>query len=219
MDSATLDWLQEMLGRRPSDPALFERALTHASFGPEQYERLEFLGDRVLGLAVAGWLYEMFPDEPEGQLSKRLNALVARDVCAEVARELGIPGRVRLGKQARDDGASDSDNVIGDVVESLIGALYLDAGIEAAEAFVRRAWDDRVSARDKAPQHPKSALQEWAAAQEKKPPAYRLAERSGPQHAPTFVVEVEIKASARPVPRAPRSRKPRRRRRPGCWSS
>ncbi len=193
MDKATLSWLTEALGHRPRQRALFERALTHASFGGDQYERLEFLGDRVLGLAVAAWLYELFPDEPEGQLSKRLNALVARDVCAEVARELGIPERVRLGKQARDDGASDSDNVIGDVVESLIGALYLDAGLEAAIAFVRSAWGDRVSARDKAPQHPKSALQEWAAAQERKPPAYRLAERSGPQHAPTFVVEVEIK--------------------------
>lgn len=193
MDKATLAWLAELLGRRPGEPALFERALTHASFGADQYERLEFLGDRVLGLAVARWLYELFPDEPEGQLSKRLNALVARDVCAEVARELGVGPRVRLGKQAREDGASDSDNVIGDVVEALIGALFLDSGLEAAEQFVRRAWGDRVSARDQAPQHPKSALQEWAAAQEKKPPAYRLADRSGPQHAPTFVVEVEIK--------------------------
>jgi ribonuclease-3 len=193
MDKATLAWLETALGLRPRRPALFERALTHASFGPDQYERLEFLGDRVLGLAIAKWLYELFPDEPEGQLSKRLNALVAREVCAEVARELEIGARVRLGKQARDDGASDSDNVIGDVVESLIGALFLDAGLEAAEAFVRRSWGERVSVRDKAPQHPKSALQEWAAAQERKPPAYRLAERSGPQHAPTFVVEVEIK--------------------------
>ncbi|HEX8573026.1 MAG TPA: ribonuclease III [Allosphingosinicella sp.] len=193
MDKPTLDWLEEILGRRPRDPALFERALTHASFGEAQYERLEFLGDRVLGLAVAGWLYELFPEEPEGKLSRRLNALVARETCAEVARELGVGPRVRLGKQAREDGASDSDNVIGDVVEALIGALYLDSGLEAAEAFVRSAWSDRVSTGDKAPQHPKSALQEWAAAQERKPPAYRLAERSGPQHAPTFVVEVEIK--------------------------
>jgi ribonuclease-3 len=193
MDQATLSWLESVLGRRPRRPDLFERALTHASFGPDQYERLEFLGDRVLGLAVATWLYELFPDEPEGQLSKRLNALVARDVCAEVARELGIPERVRLGKQARDDGASDSDNVIGDVVESLIGALYLDSGLDPAVAFVRSAWGDRVNVHDRAPQHPKSALQEWAAAQERKPPAYRLAERSGPQHAPTFVVEVEIR--------------------------
>jgi ribonuclease-3 len=193
MDRATLAWIEQTLGRKPGDPVLFERALTHASHGADQYERLEFLGDRVLGLAIAGWLYELFPDEPEGQLSKRLNALVARDVCAEVGRELGVGGRVRLGKQAREDGASDSDNVIGDVVEALIGALYLDSGLAAAEAFVRRAWGERVSTRDKAPQHPKSALQEWAAAKEKKPPAYRLAERSGPQHAPTFVVEVEIK--------------------------
>jgi ribonuclease-3 len=193
MDKQTLAWLEQALGRRPRDAGLFERALTHASFGADQYERLEFLGDRVLGLAIAGWLYEMFPDEPEGQLSKRLNALVARDVCAEVGRELGVGGRMRLGKQAREDGASDSDNVIGDVVEALLGALFLDAGLDSARAFVRRAWGERVSAGDKAPQHPKSALQEWAAARERKPPAYRLAERSGPQHAPTFVVEVEIR--------------------------
>jgi ribonuclease-3 len=192
VDRDTLDWLGT-LGLAPRDVALFERALTHSSFGETQYERLEFLGDRVLGLVVAAWLYELFPDEPEGQLSKRLNALVARETCAEVGRTLDVGERIRLGKQAREDGASDSDNVIGDVVEALIGALYLDSGLEAAEAFVRSAWGDRVSTRDKAPQHPKSALQEWAAAQERKPPTYRLAERSGPQHAPTFVVEVEIK--------------------------
>jgi ribonuclease-3 len=192
MDRSTLAWLEEVLGRRPGDQALFERALTHASFGEAQYERLEFLGDRVLGLVVADWLYALFPEEPEGKLSRRLNALVARETCAEVGRELGAGARVRLGKQARDDGASDSDNVIGDVVEALIGALYLDAGLEAATGFVRSAWGERVSAADKAPQHPKSALQEWAAAQDRKPPTYRLAERSGPQHAPTFVVEVAI---------------------------
>ncbi|HEX4737242.1 MAG TPA: ribonuclease III [Allosphingosinicella sp.] len=193
MDERTESWLRETLGHVPGDAALFERALTHASYGEEDYERLEFLGDRVLGLAIATWLYELFPNEPEGKLSRRLNALVARETCAEVARELGIGGHVRLGKQARDDGASDSDNVIGDVAESLIGALYLDAGWEAASDFVRRAWGDRVSTRDKAPLHPKSALQEWAAAHDRKPPDYRLAGRSGPQHAPTFVVEVEIK--------------------------
>ncbi|HYE28300.1 MAG TPA: ribonuclease III [Allosphingosinicella sp.] len=193
MDKATRRWLEDSLGHPPRDPALFERALTHASYGPDQYERLEFLGDRVLGLAIAVWLYELFPDEPEGQLSKRLNALVAREACAGVGRALGVGDRMRLGKQARDDGASDSDNVIGDVVEALIGALYLDAGLDGATAFVRRAWGERVSAGDEAPQHPKSALQEWAAAQERKPPAYRLAGRSGPPHAPTFVVEVEIK--------------------------
>ena len=193
METRDLAWVETALGHKVRDAALFERALTHASHGDEQYERLEFLGDRVLGLAIATWLYEMFPDEPEGKLSRRLNALVARETCAEVARELGVGGHVRLGKQAREDGASDSDNVLGDVVEALIGALYLEAGLEAAAGFVRRAWSERVSTRDKAPQHPKSALQEWAAANERKPPEYRLAHRSGPPHAPRFRVEVEIR--------------------------
>jgi ribonuclease-3 len=193
MDSGTLDWLERTLGHRIGDKALFERALTHASCGADHYERLEFLGDRVLGLAMAAWLYEIFPGDPEGKLSRRLNALVARECCAEVARELDVAGRMRLGKQARDDGAMDSDNVLGDVVEALIGALYLDGGPDKASAFVRRAWGDRVSAGDKAPKHPKSALQEWAAANDRKAPVYSLTGRSGPSHAPRFAVEVEIK--------------------------
>jgi ribonuclease-3 len=193
MEARTEKWLRDKLGRVPGNAALFERALTHASYGEDHYERLEFLGDRVLGLTIAAWLYELFAGEPEGKLSRRLNALVARETCAEVGRALGIGSHVRLGKQARDDGASDSDNVLGDVVEALVGALFLDAGWEAASAFVRRAWSERVSAGDQAPLHPKSALQEWAAAHDRKPPDYRLAGRSGPQHAPTFVVEVEIR--------------------------
>jgi ribonuclease-3 len=194
-------WLERTIGWRPRDAALFERALTHSSrTDAEDYERLEFLGDRVLGLAIAAWLYELFPDEPEGKLSRRLNTLVARETCAEVARELGVGAQVRLGKQARDDGAADSDNVLGDVVEALLGALYLEAGLDAAVRFVRDAWDERVDTHDKAPKHPKSALQEWAAANERKPPVYSLADRSGPHHAPRFTVQVEIpgvgKASA-----------------------
>ena len=117
---------------------MFERALTHSSLGRDSYERLEFLGDRVLGLVVGRWLYERFPAEPEGQLSRRYNALVARETCAEVGRELGLPPLIQLGKQARDDGASNSDNVVGDVVEALIGALLLDGGLDVADAFVRR---------------------------------------------------------------------------------
>ena len=186
-------WVERTLGWRPRDAALFERALTHSSRSDEEdYERLEFLGDRVLGLAVAAWLYGLFPDEPEGKLSRRLNALVARETCAEVARELGIGAEVRLGKQARDDGAADSDNVLGDVLEALLGALYLEAGFDRAAAFVRSALGERVSTQDKAPKHPKSSLQEWAAANDRKPPVYNLAHRSGPHHAPRFTVEVEI---------------------------
>jgi ribonuclease-3 len=186
-------WVERTIGHRPRDAALFERALTHSSRADaEDYERLEFLGDRVLGLAIASWLYELFPDEPEGKLSRRLNALVARETCAEIGRELGLGGRILLGKQARDDGAADSDNVLGDVVEALLGALYLEAGQDAAAAFVRRAWGERVSSQDKAPKHPKSTLQEWAAAHDRKPPVYSLSGKSGPHHAPRFVVEVEI---------------------------
>ncbi|MDP8993576.1 MAG: ribonuclease III [Pseudomonadota bacterium] len=186
------DWAERTLGHRPGDAALFERALTHASRGEAHYERLEFLGDRVLGLIIAEWLYELFPEEPEGKLSRRLNALVARETCAEVARELGIAGQMRLGKQARDDGAADSDNVLGDVIEALLGAVYLEAGLEPAAAFVRRAWGERVKTQEKAPTHPKSALQEWAAANDRRPPVYSLTSRSGPQHAPRFRVEVDV---------------------------
>lgn len=185
-------WLETTLGHTPLDPRPFERALTHSSRGDDHYERLEFLGDRVLGLAIASWLYELFPQEPEGKLSRRLNALVSGETCAEIARELSVGAHVILGKQAREDGAADSDNVLGDIVEALIGALYLEAGIESAEAFIRRAWGDRVSTRDTAPKHPKSALQEWAAAKDRKPPVYRLVGRSGPHHAPSFEVEVGI---------------------------
>jgi ribonuclease-3 len=186
-------WAAATLGHAPEDPALFERALTHSSRSEDDYERLEFLGDRVLGLSIATWLYELFPDEPEGKLSRRLNALVSGETCAEIARELGLGAQLKLGKQAREDGAADSDNVLGDVVEALIGAVYLEGGLDAAAGFVRRAWGDRVSTHDKAPQHPKSALQEWAAANEKKPPAYELKDRSGPPHAPRFLVEVSIR--------------------------
>lgn len=185
-------WLESVFGRAPADIAPFERALTHGSQAAANYERLEFLGDRVLGLVIAEWLYEMFDGDPEGQLSKRLNALVTGPVCAEVARELGAQAHLKLGKQARDDGAADSDNVLGDVMEALIGAWYREAGLDAVRTFVRGAWGDRVKAGAKAPQHPKSALQEWAAANQRRPPEYRIVERTGPGHAPKFLIEVTI---------------------------
>lgn len=187
------EWVEATLGHRPRDRALFVRALTHSSRGDDDYERLEFLGDRVLGLVMARWLYELFPDEPEGKLSRRFNLLVSGETCAEIARELGAAGQMRLGKQARDDGAADSDNVLGDVLEALIGALFLEEGLEPAAAFIRSAWGERVSRNDKAPKHPKSALQEWAAAHDHRQPHYELVHRSGPHHAPSFEVEVSIK--------------------------
>ena len=190
----TLDpnWLNEVTGVRPGDAKLYERAMTHGSFGSDTYERLEFLGDRVLGLVVARWLYEVFENDAEGKLSFRFNSLVAGTTCATVGRSIGIVAHIRLGKQARDDGASDSDNVIGDVVEALIGALYLDHGLDVAEAFIRRHWEPLLSGQNSAPRHPKSALQEWAAAHNRKPPAYAVTDRSGPHHAPRFTVKVSL---------------------------
>lgn len=185
-------WLTDTLGAAPRDPALYRHALTHSSRDEPDYERLEFLGDRVLGLTIARWLFDRFPDEPEGKLSWRLNALVSGATCAEVAREIGVRPHLRLGKQARDDGAADSENVLGDVTEALIGALYLDHGLDAAQAFIRARWESRLDLQQGAPRHPKSALQEWAAANRRKPPVYAVTARSGPQHSPTFTVTVTI---------------------------
>jgi ribonuclease-3 len=186
-------FLEATLGRAPSDSKLFERAVTHASVGKDSYDRLEFLGDRVLGLVVAGWLYERFPNEPEGQMSKRFNALVSRETCAEVGRGLGVPGHIRLGKQAREDRATESENVVGDVVEALIGALFLDSGLDAAQAFIRDAWAPYVDSQKRVPLHPKSALQELAADRSLAPPRYEMVGRTGAHHAPTFRIRVSIK--------------------------
>ena len=185
-------WVEGATGRAPTDRALFERALTHGSQDRRNYERLEFLGDRVLGLVMAEWLVEQHRDEPEGALSKRLHVLVSGATCAAIARDLGLPGQLRLGKQARDDGAADSDNVLGDALESIIGATFRDAGFEAARAFVRRAWGTRVSEQGQAPQHPKSALLEWTAANRRRSPDYAIIDRSGPDHAPRFTVRASI---------------------------
>lgn len=185
-------YVADKLGHEMKDRALFEAALTHSSSRNDNYERLEFLGDRVLGLIVARWLYERFPDEAEGKLSQRFNSLVARETCGDVGRELGLPAIIRLGKQALEDGANWSDNVIGDVVEALIGAIYLEAGLEAAEALVRRLWEPLVEEQLRAPKHPKSALQELAASRNLPNPEYEVVSRSGAHHAPRFVVRVAI---------------------------
>jgi ribonuclease-3 len=178
----------------PRDLGLFDLALTHSSVGNDSYERLEFLGDRVLGLVTARTLYERYPREAEGNMSRRFNALVARETCAEVGRKLGLPPMIRLGRQAREDRASDSDNVIGDVVEALIGALFLDGGLEAAERFILANWSPLLEHQGRAPQHPKSALQELAAAKGCKPPHYELLSRKGAHHAPVFRVKVSVKS-------------------------
>ena len=152
-------FVRAKLGHEPKDLSLFELALTHSSAARaprDHYERLEFLGDRVLGMVIAKALYDRYPNEPEGFLSRRYNVLVARETCAENAREIGIPEKVRLGKQARSDGASQSDNVVGDVMEALIGALLIDGGMEAAQRFILTLWEPDLQSQGRAPHHPKS---------------------------------------------------------------
>ena len=186
-------FVRRQLGHKANDIALFELALTHSSVaGNSSYERLEFLGDRVLGMVIAHALYERYPSEPEGNLSKRYNGLVDRATCAENGREIGVPAFVRLGKQAREDRATESDNVVGDVMEALIGALFLDGGFKAAERFILRMWEPDLAVQRRAPQHPKSALQELAAARDLKPPVYEVVSRTGAHHAPQFTVRVSV---------------------------
>ena len=182
----------DLLGYQAVDHKLFERALTHGSHGGDTYERLEFLGDRVLGLVIAAWLYERFPSEPEGKMSRRYNALVTRETCAEVGRAMDLPRHIRLGKQAREDHANLSDNVVGDVVEALLGALYIDAGLARAEAFIRLHWAPFLDDQKRAPMHPKSGLQEIAASRNLGVPLYELISRFGPHHAPRFRVKVSL---------------------------
>ena len=188
----TRAWLAALLGEAPVDPALWMEALTHGSTGePRNYERLEFLGDRVLGLIIAEWLHERGTGS-EGKLSQRLNALVSRDTNAAVARAIGLAAHLRLGKQARDDGGANSDNILGDVMEALLGASFLTRGFEPTRSLVRRLWADAVEGRVGRQKHPKSALQEWAAGNKRRMPEYRIVERSGPDHAAHFRVSVAI---------------------------
>ncbi len=191
-EANVLKFVREKLAHEPRDLGLFTLALTHASAGTDNYERLEFLGDRVLGHVIARILYDRHPDEPEGYLSRRFNALVARETCAEVGRSIGLPILMKLGKQAREDGANQSDNVIGDIVESLIGALVIDGGLSAADHFITKAWQPQFAEQRKAPKHPKSTLQELAAARECKPPFYEVVGRTGSHHQPKFEVRVSI---------------------------
>jgi ribonuclease-3 len=186
-------FVTERLQHKAKDVALFEAALTHASSRGENYERLEFLGDRVLGLVIARWLYERFPSDPEGNLSRRFNTLVDRVTCSDVGRDIGLPALIRLGKQARDDGANWSDNVVGDVVEALVGAVFLESGFDAAEKLIRRLWEPLIDEQRGVPKHPKSALQELAASRDLPNPFYEVVSRTGAHHAPKFTVRVSIK--------------------------
>jgi len=196
LDPAAREWLAAQ-GFAVEDEALWLEALTHGSFngsGAEavDYQRLEFLGDRVLGLAVANWLFRA-GDAPEGRLSQRLNALVSGTTCARIARAIGLSPHIRLGKQARDDGGADSDKILGDVMEALIGASFIAHGFDTAQGLIYRLWADELEGDEGKSKHPKSALQEWAAGNGRAGPVYDVIDRSGPDHAARFTVRVSVR--------------------------
>ncbi|OAM84245.1 ribonuclease III [Devosia elaeis] len=194
----THEKLQFRLGYRFADLDLLERALTHSSaISPAKridrsYQRLEFLGDRVLGLVVADMLYRRYPKSNEGDLSRTLNTLVRKETCAEIARQLDLGREMILGDSEARSGGADKDAILGDITEAIIGAIYLDGGLEPARAFIERNFEDVLAGGQASRADAKTTLQEWAQARGLEPPAYVLVGRTGPDHAPEFTIAVDL---------------------------
>ncbi|MBY6113119.1 ribonuclease III [Mameliella alba] len=193
--SAELTAFQKTLGHRFTDPRLLRRAVTHASrSGPdrEDNQRLEFLGDRVLGLVMAEALLERDRAATEGQLAPRFNALVRKETCADVAREIGLGDVLKLGRSEQLSGGRRKQALLGDAMEAVIAAVYLDAGFDMARALILRLWDSRIDGVEEDAKDAKTSLQEWAQARGLQPPRYVETSRSGPDHAPVFTIEVQL---------------------------
>jgi ribonuclease-3 len=191
--------LTARLGHVFNDPAVLERALTHASVGDgaqskaRDNERLEFLGDRVLGLVIAEHLIEVDPTASEGDLAPRLNALVNRQTCARVGRRMGLGPALRLSGAESKSGGRDKDSILAGAVEAVIAALYLDGGLEIARKVLLASWADEFAGLGAPrPKDPKTALQEWAQGRGLALPTYAVVGRDGPDHAPRFRVEVRV---------------------------
>ena len=194
-----IEALQERLGHRFDDPDLLLQALTHGSLnqpGASSYERLEFLGDRVLGLVMADWLWHRFAGDVVGLLARRFAVLVDQATLARVARRLGIASALRMARSEKEAGADLNPSVLADACEAVIAAVYLDGGLERARAVIQRHWRDEVDAEVTASKDPKTALQEWAQGQGLALPLYREIERDGPAHAPRFLIEVAVEGVA-----------------------
>jgi ribonuclease-3 len=193
--SADLLAFQGRIGHQFRQPALLARAVTHSSISsptrPDN-QRLEFLGDRVLGLVMSEALLAADIAASEGQLAPRFNALVRKETCAEVARELGLGEVLKLGRSEMLSGGRRKDALLGDALEAVIAAVYLDAGFETAKALVLRLWGGRVGAVETDARDPKTSLQEWAQGRAMAPPTYTELGREGPDHQPQFTVEVRL---------------------------
>ena len=203
--SGDLKDFQHRLGHAFAEPRLLLRALTHASVGSEtrpDNQRLEFLGDRVLNLAIADALFHAFPDAEEGVLAPRYNELVRKETCAEVAQEIGLGDAMKLGRGEMLEGGRKNTANLGDGMEAVIGAVYLDAGFGTARSLVLRLWGERVRTVEGKPKDAKTALQEWAQARGMPPPAYEETSRSGPDHAPEFTIRATLQNGAASQARA-----------------
>jgi len=191
----TLQRLEEATGHRFADVERLDRALTHASArgkGGRDYERLEFLGDRVLGLCVAEMLFEEFQTANEGELSVRLNQLVNANALAEVAEELSLSDFIRTGSDVKQLRKTHQKNLRADVVESLIATIYLEGGLDAVRPFIRRYWTERAATDTAARRDAKTELQEWAHREYGVSPVYKVMSREGPDHDPVFTVAVSV---------------------------
>ncbi len=190
------DALTARLGHVFKDRSLLERALTHASANTAcSNERLEFLGDRVLGLVIAENLHRFYPDDPEGLLALKLNALVKRDTCAVAAAQAGLADHIILASSEAASGGRRKAAILAGVCEAVIAALYLDGGYDVARAFIERYWEQAFAELSQDMRDSKTTLQEWAQSRIPGPrdaPGYRLVGREGPDHAPRFVVEVSV---------------------------
>ncbi len=190
--------IEARIGHKFADPALLMTAMTHVSaLKPsrkrgESYQRLEFLGDHVLGLIVSDMLYRSFPNADEGELSKRLADLVRKESCADVAKSLGLADDIKLGAVGAGAGARLRKSVLGDICEAVIGAVFLDGGYAASEAFVEHNWTERMKKPRQPLRDPKTVLQEWAQGKGLPTPVYREVERTGPHHDPQFRVAVDL---------------------------
>ncbi len=192
---ALVDALRERTGYAFNDLERLERALTHSSArrgSGADYERLEFLGDRVLGLVVADLLFHAFPGAPEGELALRLNALVSGEACAEVAEEIGLADFIRAESGLKSASGRKGRSTRADVMEALIAAIYLDGGLDAVRPFILRYWEPRSRKAQGAERDAKTALQEWAHQAAGTTPAYQLDGREGPDHEPLFTVSVRV---------------------------
>ena len=199
--------VEAITGLAFTDAGLLRRALTHASAGAgKDYQRLEFLGDRVLGLVVAQMVFEANPGAPEGELSLRLNALVNAETLAEIADEIGLSGLIVAGAELRTLTGRKRVNLRADVMEALIAALYLEGGLDAARGFIRRYWEGRSKAPAAARRDAKTELQEWTHQVAKASPLYVIESREGPDHDPVFEVSVRV-AGMKPATARGRSKR------------